>query len=237
MAKEVNEQPEEQPISSTPSDNNIVAWVEKNNKLLSIGLLGALAMIIGGYFLYQKSIEKAIEGQKAIYPAQFYFGKDSLKLMQEGNEEFEGTIDIAKDYSGSVANLAEYYNGVAYLQQGKFNEAISSLTSFSSDDDLIQGRAYNLLGDAYLEKGDDANAIMFYQKAVDYKKNNIYTPAYILDLARAYEKSGDYNSASLQYQNIVDNYSANSAPGSKLSSIINDAQKYLGMAKAKAEGK
>jgi hypothetical protein len=51
-------------------------------------------------------------------------------------------IKIADEYSGTDAgNLANYYAGMAYLNTGKYNEAIDYLNKFKSDDIVLSGLA------------------------------------------------------------------------------------------------
>jgi hypothetical protein len=62
-------------------------------------------------------------------------------------------IKIADEYSGTDAgNLANYYAGMAYLNTGKYNEAIDYLNKFKSDDIVLSGLA--TVGDAYAENNN-----------------------------------------------------------------------------------
>jgi hypothetical protein len=60
---------------------------------------------------------------------------DSLyKLSLNGSEGKFGFIKIADEYGTDAGNLANYYAGMAYLNTGKYNEAIDYLNKFKSDD-------------------------------------------------------------------------------------------------------
>jgi hypothetical protein len=66
-----------------------------------------------------------------------YYGvaSDSLyKLSLNGSEGKFGFIKIADEYSGTDGNLANYYAGMAYLNTGKYNEAIDYL---NKSDDIV----------------------------------------------------------------------------------------------------
>jgi hypothetical protein len=67
---------------------------------------------------------------------------DSLyKLSLNGSEGKFGFIKIADEYSGTDAgNLANYYAGMAYLNTGKYNEAIDYLIQIN-DDIVLSGLA------------------------------------------------------------------------------------------------
>jgi hypothetical protein len=72
---------------------------------------------------------------------------DSLyKLSLNGSEGKFGFIKIADEYSGTDANLANYYAGMAYLNTGKYNEAIDYLNKFKSDDIVLSGLATGAIG-------------------------------------------------------------------------------------------
>lgn len=200
------------------------SFFDKNKKIL-YGVVGAILLVgagYAGYSYYGASQDK--EAQKEMFVAVNYFERDSLNLALNGDKVNRGFIDIADEYSFSKAgNLAHFYIGAIYLKQGKFEDAIEALKKFSSNDLLVQARAYALIGDAYLELKDASNAVMYYRKAADYKSNEYFTPRYLMKLGLAYEVNNDYSGAVEAYDRIVEEYSK--------SAEYNDARKY----KARAE--
>jgi TolA-binding protein len=175
--------------------------LEKNKNLFTyIGgglLLAALAFV--GYKWYAG--QQDTEGQAALFPLVSKFEADSTKNLSKD------LIKVADEYGMSKAgNLAHYYAGVASLKEGKFDQAIEQLKDFSSTDLLVQARAYALIGDAYSEKKDYAEAASFYQKAADYKPNKFFTPTYLLKLAAAYEEAKENDKAIEAYTTIVEKY-------------------------------
>jgi hypothetical protein len=94
-------------------------------------------------FVAQENFQQATNG----------VASDSLyKLSLNGSEGKFGFIKIADEYSGTDAgNLANYYAGMAYLNTGKYNEAIDYLNKFKSDDIVLSGLATGAIGDAYAE--------------------------------------------------------------------------------------
>lgn len=198
------------------------SFVQSNNKLLLIlgGVL--LAGILGfvGFRYYQDSREA--DAQKALYKAIYDFEADSLSLALKGKGGNEGLISIADNYSGTDAGkLASFYAGVALLKDGQFDEAIARLNSFSSSDLLLQARAYSLIGDAHMEKGDFKEAANYYKRAADYKPNQFFTPGYLLKLGLAYEKNNQSADAAPVYKRIIDEF--------PMSSEVMNAKKYLGV--------
>lgn len=171
------------------------AWVEKNQKII-FGIVGAIALVTVSYLLYQKFVvePKEDEGANAMFVAQQNFqkavdgdtAKDSLfNLALKGSEGQFGFKDIADKFSGTAAgNLANYYAGIAYLNTGKYAEAISSLEKFSSDDVMLSTLAVGAIGDAYSQKNDAKKALEYYIKASEMNVNELTTPRYLLKAAQ-----------------------------------------------------
>jgi predicted negative regulator of RcsB-dependent stress response len=182
-------------------------WIESNPKVI-IGIVGAIVLIVGGYFgfqYYQKN--QNAQAQKEMFQAVRYFEADSLNLAMKGDGNNLGFEQIIDDYGMTDAgNLANYYAGVIALKQGKFPVAVFYLQDFKSNDILVQARAYSLLGDAYMEQKDFENAAKFYSKASEYKPNKFYTPAYLMKLALAYEKLNQIDKAIATYDRIITQY-------------------------------
>ena len=201
--------------------NRTQQFADKNKNLLT-GVLTVAVLIIGGIFWYKWYVNKQdVTAQEQLFPAVFYFEKDSLNKALDGDGNYtDGFVAISDDYGVTEAgNLADFYAGVSFLKEGEYDQAIAHLSDFSSDDYLVQARAYCLLGDAYLQKGQTGDAISNYKKATEYYPNKEFTPMYLLKLATAYEVSNDMNSAAMIYQKIIDDYPA--------AQEVNTAKKYL----------
>ena len=188
-------------------------WLESNPKIV-LGAIGVLVLVVGGYFGYgyYKETQEG-EAQKEMFQAQRYFEQhidsvsDSLKFALNGDGNNLGFLDIIDEYGMTpAANLANYYVGVIYLKQGKFSPARLYLEDFSSDDQLVQARAYSLIGDTYMEEKDYTNAANWYGKASSYKSNKEFTPSYMLKEALAYEKQGAPEKAVGVYEKLVSAY-------------------------------
>lgn len=201
-------------------------FFQKNKKIIYIAVSVILVAAAGFVFWqYQKSQQNEA-AQTEMYNAVFAWEKDSLKLALEGDQKnVIGLNDISEDYSGTDAgNMAKFYSGTALLKQGNFDEAIEKLDGFSSNDLLLQGYVYSLIGDAYMEKKEFDNAAKYYAKASNYKPNKGFTPNYLMKLALAHEQQKEYSNAVDAYERIIKEY-----PSSR---NYNDAKKY----KARAEG-
>ena len=141
-------------------------FVKRNKKIIT-AVIVIVVLAVAGYFTYNYYTSKDnAEAQAEMFGAVYYFEADSLSKALKGNGKDLGFEEIAETYPRTKAgNLANFYVGVIYLKQGKFDDAIESLKKFSSDDLLLQARAYCLIGDANLEQKDLEGAIDYYKKA------------------------------------------------------------------------
>jgi predicted negative regulator of RcsB-dependent stress response len=144
-------------------------WLETNPKIV-IGVALAILLVVGGYFGFQFYKDSQDEqAQNEMFQAVFYFEADSLDKALNGDGNNLGFLNIIDDYGiTDAANLANYYAGVCYLKQGKFELARLYLNDFSSNDLLVQARAYSLVGDTYMEELKYEDAAAFYKKAANY---------------------------------------------------------------------
>ncbi|WP_027002474.1 tetratricopeptide repeat protein [Hugenholtzia roseola] len=184
-------------------------FAKKNARLLmaaGIVLVAAVGGLIAWQYYNQDQTKKA---QIDIFPAIFYFEKDSLqKAVQGDGSTTGGFAEIADKYSTTKpGDLAQFYLGAAALKEGKYEEAINHLKGFGADDYLVQARAYSLIADAHSELGQYDEAISYYKKAVNHYPNDYFTPEYLMKLALVQEVQKDYNGALLSYQQIVEKHS------------------------------
>ncbi|QRR02833.1 tetratricopeptide repeat protein [Dyadobacter sandarakinus] len=198
-----------------------VFFIKNRKVVLGIGAAILLAIVaFAGYKAYIASQEGT--AQNALSSVIYDFEADSLQKALNGSGGNEGLLSIADNYKGTDAsNLASFYAGVALLKQGKFDDAINHLQSFSSSDLLVHARAQSLIGDAYFEKNQPAEAISYYKKAVDSEKNEYFTPVYLMKLALAQEKANQPADAVSTYKRVIDEF--------PLSSEVVNAKKYMGL--------
>ncbi len=222
MAKKENTNVE-QSDAFEEKTNNSQAFISKNSKVLS-GALAVIVIVVVAVFFYkyfQKNKDQ--EARKDLFSAVFYFEKDSLDKALDGDGfSTEGLRYVYNEYKSTPSgNLAAYYIGAIHMQKGEYEDAIKYLKDFSSDDLLIQARAYALIGDAHFELEQYDNAITYLEKAANHRPNPQFTPTYLMKLALAYEEKEQYANAKNCYQRIVDEF--------ENSSEVNNAKKYLGM--------
>ncbi len=202
-------------------------FIEKNQKILTI-VIGSAIVIVLGVFAFQKLYiaprEKAAQGQ--MFMAQKYFEEDSLNKALNGDANYPGFLTIIDDYGMTkAANLSKYYAGIIYLKQGKYEDAITYLKKFDSDDEFVGPMATGSIGDANLELGKKEEAVDYYMKASSMQENDLTTPLYLLRAAFVYEDLGKFDKAIELYEKIQKEHTK--------STEARDIDKYIEQAKAK----
>ena len=183
------------------------SWLEQNPKIV-VGIAAAILIIVGGYFAfnYYKNNQNTL-AQNEMFQAVYYFEADSLDKALNGDGNNLGFLQIIDEFGiTDAANLANYYAGVSYLKQGKFELARLYLEDFSASDLLIQARAYSLVGDSYMEEQKYDDAAKYYSKAANYKPNKYFSPTYLMKEALAYEKLNQNDKARETYDKIINQY-------------------------------
>jgi tetratricopeptide (TPR) repeat protein len=214
----------------TETYNKTETFVDKNRKNLTIGL-GAVAVIIGGYFGYKQLIiapqENEARGQ--MYVAERYFEQDSLKKAINGDGNFLGFQGIIEEYGMTkTANLAHLYLGISYLKTGAYEEAIETLNGYDAEDEITEPLAQGAIGDANMELGKTEEAIEAYNKAVKADDNKFTTPVFLMKAGMALESLGKHSEALDAYKKIQKDYIE--------SNEGRDIEKYIARAEA-ASGK
>ena len=178
------------------------AFVAKNQKFIFI-IVGVVAAFVLGTMAYKEYVTKPkqINAMNDMFQAKKYFNeavngvaKDSLfNLSLNGGEGKFGMLDIIEEYSGTpAANLANYYAGTAYLQLKDYKNAITYLSDFESDDEILSTIATGNIGDAFAQLNQPKDALGYYEKAFAMRDNGYTTPIYLykagvfaLDLGQA----------------------------------------------------
>lgn len=183
------------------------AFLKKNSKVLG-GVLVAALVLIGGILFFQINNQNQNEkAQEEMFQAVYYFEQDSVDFALNGDGINKGLLSIVEDYPRTdAANLAHFYIGSIYLSQKNFQEALDHFEEFSSDDYLVQPKAYSLIGDANLELGNTDAAISNYKKAATTNENKFMSPKYLAKLAVAQEEAGKIEDAIKTYTEIEEKY-------------------------------
>lgn len=184
------------------------AWVEKNQKLI-FTVIGAVALVTVGYLFYNRFIVEPNEEEAAneMFQAEQYLSQavsaqksqDSLyNLALNGGEGKFGFLAIIDKYSGTeAANLAEYCAGTAYLNTGKYKDAVEHFENFKTEDEVLKASKLGATGDAFVQLGGNESlekGLQFYLDAAKASDNDVFTPRFLFkagELALSLNKKED----------------------------------------------
>lgn len=154
------------PTSLSDRWSNLEAYVMQNKQRVTyIGI--AIALVIAGYiaynFWYLPGQEQ--EAEVAIFPAQRYFGIDSI------NKAIPIFQQVADDYGATkIGHTANYYLGVCYFRKKDYQKAIDYLDKFNAGDIMVTPIAAGLMGDAEMQLGHTDAALEDYLEGCKEKR-------------------------------------------------------------------
>lgn len=207
MAETNNNQPDSG-IDLGQGISKAEGYLQENKKSLTI-IIGAIVVVVMGYFSYQKFIVEPAneEATTEMFTAEGYFKADSLDKALNGDGTYMGFIGIVDEYGSTKSgNLANYYAGVCYLRKGDWNNAIEYLSNYDAEDDITGALAYGGIGDAHLELKQNEEALKYYRMAVDYDNNMFTAPYFLMKVGFVQEMNKDFKSAVETYERIKKDY-------------------------------
>ncbi len=180
------------------------SFIDKYKKPLMIGGGAIVAIILGiiGYkaFISGPKEEKSLE---AYWPAFYEFEKDSLELAANGNENFQGMYAVADEYAGtSGGNIANYTLGIAAMDRGEYEQAITYFDECDFDDVVVGTLVIGLKGDCYVEMDKYEEAADLFLEAAEREENDFTSPMMLKKAGLAYEALKDKQSALAAYEKI-----------------------------------
>ncbi|MCS6957042.1 MAG: tetratricopeptide repeat protein [Aquificaceae bacterium] len=121
-----------------------------------------------------------------------------VKEYQKSENAFLRALQVNKDYTEAKLNL-----GLLYYRQGEYDRAIRVLREVLEDEAFPQKHmAFYYLGKVYQALGNSKEYVQNLQKATNY--NPMFVEAQ-MELAQAYESEGDFQSAKIVYQTLINN--------------------------------
>lgn len=201
----------------------------ENHKSLIIGIVAVILIAVIGFFgfkyLYLAPKEKT--AAEEMFVAQRYFEMDSLSVALNGDGQHAGMLEIADRYGITKSGkLANYYAGLAYLHQGDFEDAVTYLKKFKTNDPVLFVLSCQVLGDAYMELDQAEKALESYKKGISKYANEVLTPALIMRAAMVYETLQQYDKALSLYEKVRTDF-----PTSR---EANDIDRYIARMNAKS---
>lgn len=184
-------------------------FFERNSKII-IGVLGGLALLAIGYFVYLKTVlePKSEKAFTEMVQADDYMKKDSVLLALKGSPgSFMGYEQIVENYKGTKGGeLALYKAGVAYYRLGDFASAVASLEKFKTDDNILNAQRNGLIGDALVESGKQDEALSYYLKAAEGTDIEILQTQFYTKAGKLAVISGKNAEALKYFQILADKY-------------------------------
>ncbi len=185
------------------------AFFMKNKKAIIGGVIAVVAIIALWIIIDMFVITpNRVKGQEALAKGQTLFANDQMAQALQGDSTgFEGFLKLADEVSGQNANLANLYNGLAYAQQGKWEEAVSYLEKFKDQGDLmISPAAEGALGNAYAHLNKLDEAVNHLKNAAKRADNNSLSPTFLIQAGEILESQGKKAEALELYQEVKDKY-------------------------------
>jgi FimV-like protein len=202
-------------------------FLENNRKPMMMGL-GAIVLVVGGFFAYQYLYKKPkeTEAANAIYMADLYSGMDSLEWAVMGHDGSMGYEEIAQNFKGTlVGKRANYWCGV-YQRDIKldYNKALEYFKESDFDDNSVGVMATGSVGDMYIQLGNNEEGASWLEKAAKQANNSesrdFTGPMYGLKAAKAYLELGDNKKAASLLEYVLDNYDKKQTEGMEAAKLL-----------------
>ena len=179
------------------------AFFEKNKKAIIIAVVAIIVIVVGAILFNNYYLEpRANEASTELAKSQELFDQ------QQYDKALVGFQKVASDYSSTEAgNLAQLYIGLCQAQQGKWQEAVNALESFSSKgDQMISPAAEGALGNAYANLKQLDKAVEHLKKAAKMADNNSLSPTFLIQAGEILESQGKKDEALKLYQEVKEKY-------------------------------
>ena len=154
--------------------------------------IGASSFALGQFKEAVEAYRSAIKLDESNADSQYALGLSFGKLNRTDEEilAYKRAVALKPDFANAIEKL-----GLAYFKQKRFADAIQSFEQLKTY--KPNAKTYNYLGESYLEIGKTQESLEAFNNAVGY--NPDFDKARY-NLGKAYLKSGDRDSASVQYE-------------------------------------
>lgn len=195
-----------QNVKSVEEEVQEQSFFAKNWKKLAIGC-GAVAVVVLGFVGYKKFVSEPKEkaAAEAIVGSENYIKQGDYDKALAGDGQSIG-LQAELDQYGSTksGNLAQLYAGIAYYNQGKYDEAIKALESFDDcGDNMVSPSATAALGNCYACKGENQKAAELLEKAASKADNASLSPLFLIQAGELYELALNNKDKALECYNKV----------------------------------
>ena len=204
----MKEQKEEKNLEVSDVITRTGAYIEKNKKVLTIVGCGVVVLALAIWAIFGWYINpRQNRAAEDMYAAEQWFANGEYEKALNGNEEFLGFLQVIDQYGGTrSANLAKYCAGVCHINLGQFNEAIDLLKGYKGKDTFTEAEAQMLIGDAYAELDNAAEAVNYYTKAAKASDNVLTAPTALWKAGMMYLKQDKKKEALKCFKEVKDKY-------------------------------
>lgn len=166
-------------------------------------LASAFLFLAPAYGLYAQqltpadSLRRAYEREKGLLQKADYYYEWAYLLLRDRPETGLATADTLEQLARQAKSKkglsqAEYLRGMAYSEQGKYQDALPHHrreleTALQTDDPELHGKALNSLGNAFHNLGRNDSAIVYLMQSAEVKER----VGNLQDLASAYANIGN----------------------------------------------
>jgi tetratricopeptide (TPR) repeat protein len=196
---------------SNELDDEKKELLDKKGKILLTIIIIAIASY-GGWWAYNEFVKIPAETaakEQLWWPENMMHFKEDFKAAIEGDSIglYDGFEYIMDDISGTDAEqIAKFDLGVSYLNDGRYEEARTTLESVDFGDEMVSTVAKGAIGDCYMQEGDMTNAIVYYEHAINNSPNSFTCPLYLKKCALAYEALDQWEKAISYYERIKNEF-------------------------------
>ena len=184
--------------------NTTSAWIEKNQKTLSIAISAVVVVVIGflaivNYVVKPNAEKISNENAKAVV---YFMNNDFATALNGDDAECVGFQQIADDHKFyQSGRLAALYAGICHYKLGQYEEAAKYLKNFKADDLTIEPAALQLLGDALVHMEDYKKAAKSFEAAAK-SGNELIAPMSLKKAGIVYLELGDKPAAKKAFETI-----------------------------------
>ncbi len=184
-------------------------FIEANLNKILLGLALVIGVVVGVYAyikFYQEPKEEKAVAELFVAENNFILGQDSLAVAGEGMSSM-GLRQVAEEYAGTEAGaMAHVYTGIAFYEEGKYEEAIEELKQCTAEDNYVAPSVKRLIGDCYVQLNKLEEAVAEYEEAASMADNPAIAPSCLLKAGRVYEVLGQKDKAIALYEEIQEKY-------------------------------
>lgn len=209
------------------NSNSVKEFYAGNKKTVSLAGISLLSVITISLFwsLYWHPRRES-EAAAKLAPLHHYFEKDSFDVVLKGikGKKMMTAPEIADSYFlTEKGKEAAMMAGIAYMQTGKFEKAISYLDKAEPKDQFLSAAVLSAKASCYAELGKIEKAASIYEEAGSKSKSD-FSAQYWKNAGMHYELSKSYSDALECYEKIKFEYST--------SPEASDIDKYIYKVKA-----